>query len=78
VDSGNEAVARPLLQEMEKQIERHELEQWEPRTIVAQPLSLLYRCRQKLDSRPDLDDLFERISRLDPLAGLKLDHRSDD
>jgi type VI secretion system protein ImpA len=73
VDRGYAAVAQPLLQEMSEQIERHSLEQWEARETVAQPLGLLYQCRKQSDGGySGVEELFLRVSRLDPLLGIQL------
>jgi type VI secretion system protein ImpA len=78
VDRGYEAVALPLLQEMVEQVERHSLEQWEARTTVAQPLGLLYRCKQKSgDGYSGAEELFLRVSRLDPMLGIQLSARGN-
>jgi type VI secretion system protein ImpA len=72
VESGFEAVALPILQEMTKQVEKHSLEEWEAGETVAQPLGLLYRCLDRLGYGPsDKEALYLRICRLDPLQAMK-------
>src|SRR5581483_4990699 len=42
--AGKAAIAAPVLKELAAEIEQRRLEDWEAADIVAQPLSLLYRC----------------------------------
>jgi type VI secretion system protein ImpA len=72
VDTGRDAVAKPILKELLGQIERHQLEEWEEGNMVARPLGLLYRCLQVLgdDAEVDREDLYRRICRLDPLQAI--------
>ena len=73
VDAGMEAVAVPILRELLDQIENHKLEEWEAGDAVAEPLSLLFLCLTRLDSREvDRDDLYVRICRLDPVRAVRL------
>ncbi|HEY7636881.1 MAG TPA: type VI secretion system protein TssA [Gemmatimonadales bacterium] len=75
VDSGLESVAVPILQELLTLVENHKLAEWEAGELVAEPLTLLYRCIEKL---PDLGGdhsqatLYPRICSLDPLQALSL------
>jgi type VI secretion system protein ImpA len=75
VDSGLESVAIPILQELLTLVENHKLAEWEAGELVAEPLTLLYRCIEKL---PDLGGdysqatLYPRICSLDPLQALSL------
>jgi len=71
VEGGLEAVALPILREMVEQIERHSLEEWEEGETVARPLSLLYRCMEKMDGDAgERQDLYLRICRLDPMQAM--------
>lgn len=73
VESGHESVARPLLEDMMQQIEKHTLEEWEDGETVALPLGLLYRCLVSLDGDESLrDSLYERVCRLDPMRAMQL------
>ena len=73
VSEGMEAVALPILQEMMELIERHSLEDWEAGETVAQPLSLLYTCMDRTQADAGKkEELYLRICRLDPLAGMRL------
>ena len=71
VESGQEAIALPILQDLAAEIEAHKLEDWESGDMVAEPLALLYRCLRKLNGDPALlESLYVRICRLDPLQAL--------
>jgi type VI secretion system protein ImpA len=77
VDSGLEAVAVPILQELLALIENHKLAEWEAGELVAEPLTLLYRCIDKLPPDTVGGDhtqatLYPRICSLDPLQALSL------
>jgi type VI secretion system protein ImpA len=77
VDSGLEAIAVPILQELLTLIEAHRLAEWEAGELVAEPMALLYRCIEKLP--PDTvagehtrASLHPRICSLDPLQAMTL------
>jgi type VI secretion system protein ImpA len=71
VDSGLEAVALPILEELAAQIEEFRLQEWEAGDLVAQPLALLWRCLDKLDRDEDTkQELYLRICRLDPVQAI--------
>ncbi len=71
VESGQEAIALPILQDLAAEIEAHKLEDWESGDMVAEPLALLYRCLRKLNGDATLlESLYVRICRLDPLQAL--------
>jgi type VI secretion system protein ImpA len=71
VESGQEAIALPILQDLAAEIEAHKLEDWESGDMVAEPLALLYRCLRKLNGDAALlESLYVRICRLDPLQAL--------
>ena len=77
VDSGLESVAVPILQELLALIEAHKLAEWEAGELVAEPLTLLYRCIEKLPPDTVGGDhtqatLYPRICSLDPLQALSL------
>ncbi len=77
VDAGYETVATPLLQEMLQQIESHSLEQWEAGETIAQPLVLMYHCMKKVEDTSEMESLFLRVSRLDPLQAIQLSNSAD-
>jgi type VI secretion system protein ImpA len=75
VEAGLTSVATPMLEDMVEQITKHDLENWEDRETVAQPLALLYRCKQAVaeyEGDPDTQALFLRVARLDPMQGIRL------
>jgi type VI secretion system protein ImpA len=68
---GHERIAHPILEQLASEIDSRGLEGWEASSAVAQPLALLYRCLEKLDTAPDLKQkVYDRICRLDPLQAL--------
>ncbi len=72
VAAGREAIAMPILEDLEKQIDTNKLEEWESGEVIAQPLVLLYRCRAKANAdAAALQTLYLRICRLDPLQALQ-------
>jgi len=71
MSTGNEAIAYPILEEMAADIERLKLEEWETAEVVAHPLTLLFRCLNKLDGgEEEKRKLYARICRLDPMQAL--------
>ena len=68
---GYERIAHPILEQLAAEIDSRGLEGWEAAPSVAQPLALLYRCLEKLNTAPDLKQkVYDRICRLDPLQAL--------
>jgi type VI secretion system protein ImpA len=74
VDSGLEAVATPILEEMLEVIESHRLEEWEAGSLVAQPLALLYRCLKTDEDNnySTMQTLYLRLCRLDPVQAISV------
>ncbi len=71
LDSGQEGVAMPILEELAAEIDRRNLEEWEFGEVLARPLALLYKCMVKQDR--DHDErmkLYARVCRLDPFEAL--------
>jgi type VI secretion system protein ImpA len=66
--TGHETLAEPILEELAQSIDLHQLDVWESREIVAQPLVMLYKL-QRDDAVKQ--KLYARISRLDPLQALE-------
>jgi type VI secretion system protein ImpA len=66
VERGDGTVARPILDELMKEIQEHNLEEWEAGEAVAKPLGLLYRCLGQGED-PLRQQTYQRICRLDPL-----------
>ena len=77
VDSGLESIAVPILLELLALIDNHKLADWEGGDLVAEPMSLLYRCLEKLPPEVAAADhsketLYPRICSLDPLQAMAL------
>jgi type VI secretion system protein ImpA len=72
VESRMDAVARPILEEMQGAIETHQLSEWEAGDVVAQPLALLYRCIRRTDGQGYGEELYQTVCRLDPMLGMRV------
>lgn len=71
--AGRAELAAPILQDLSGEIERRNLEAWEPADMLSHPLALLFRCLAKLDaSAEEKQKLYARICRLDPLQALSI------
>jgi type VI secretion system protein ImpA len=71
--SGYEAIAFPILEEIGKEIQQRNLEEWEAPDMLAHPLVLLLRCLHKLDGSPEVrQQVYARICRLDPIQALSV------
>jgi type VI secretion system protein VasJ len=76
ISGGKPDVARPILEGLLAEADRHQLEDWEPE-LCASLLSALFLCR-KATSKPGTDEdsvwskIFGRLCRLDPAAALRL------
>jgi type VI secretion system protein ImpA len=66
--TGHETLAQPILEELAQSIDQHQLDEWESREIVAQPLVMLYKLQRE---EPAKQKLYARISRLDPVQALE-------
>lgn len=81
LDAGKVALAAPQLEELEKEIQQHELEVWEPRLCLEVYTALLTARRTLLkDTRratPELaqktSQLYDRLCRLNVMAAMSLD-----
>jgi type VI secretion system protein ImpA len=72
--TGNDDIARPILQELAEEIERRGLEAWEGSDLIGPPLALLYRCFAA-NGNGEIEErhkLYARICRLDPARALTL------
>jgi type VI secretion system protein ImpA len=68
---GRDAIAFPLLNDLAAEIELRKLEEWEPPDAVAHPLSLLFRCLNKMEAgTEEKQRLYDRICRLDPAQAM--------
>jgi hypothetical protein len=73
IDSGNEPMALPILEQLAIEIESRSLEDWEPSENIAHPLSLLYRCLARTDRESDsVKKLYAKLCRLDPVAAMSI------
>jgi type VI secretion system protein ImpA len=73
LSTNHEVVAYPILQGLSDEIESRKLEGWEQPELLAQALSLLFRCGSKLKEDPEFkQQLYARICRLDPMLALDL------
>jgi type VI secretion system protein ImpA len=71
--TGNETVAEPILQELSEEIDRRKLAEWELADVVAQPLTLLYRCLDRApEAAAEKRGLYARICRLYPAGAVRL------
>jgi len=79
-DAGKEHVAAPLLEGLDREMQRHGLEDWEP-GLALRVLEGLYRCRKRLAERrggtPEdaarAEEIFARLCRIDPATGAALE-----
>lgn len=73
IDSGNESMALPILEQLATEIETRGLEDWEPSETIAHPLTLLYRCLSRVDRESDVvKKLYAKLCRLDPVAAMSM------
>jgi type VI secretion system protein ImpA len=71
--TGNEAVAEPVLQELSEEIDRRKLAEWELADVIAQPLTLLYRCLDRApEAAAEKRGIYARICRLYPAGAVRL------
>jgi type VI secretion system protein VasJ len=76
ISGGKPEVARPILEGLLTEADRHQLEVWEPE-LCGSLLSALYLCR-KATAKPGPEEdsvwstVFNRLCRLDPAAALRL------
>jgi len=73
IDSGNEPMALPLLEQLAAEIESRGLEDWELSDTIAHPLLLLYRCMARSDKDGEAArKLYAKLCRLDPVAAMNV------
>jgi type VI secretion system protein ImpA len=71
--TGNESIGLPVLEELDDEIERRRLEEWEAPELVAQPLAMLVSCLDRSSGNVERRQrLYARICRLDPARALTL------
>ena len=67
METGNEAIAQSILEQLAAEIDARHLDEWEPAESIAHPLLLLYRCQIRHDREsPAAKALFAKLCRLDP------------
>jgi hypothetical protein len=76
VSQGDSGVARPILDELLKEVDEHKLEDWEAGELVARPLGLLYQCLSAQEGQVR-QQIYQRICRLDPLLARSVGERDD-
>ncbi len=72
VEAGLFAVAVPLLEQLLAEIDEFKLEEWEAGSVVATPMSLLWRSYDRTDNHHLKEPLYLRICRLDPVQAIAL------
>jgi type VI secretion system protein ImpA len=70
VQSGNRAVAVPVLQGLVREVEERKLESWEPCGTVARPYALLLQCAPM--AKLDTQSIFARLCSIDPSTALTI------
>lgn len=66
-------VAHPMLEQLAREMEQRNLEEWEAGEILAQPLALLLKCLEKTsNSTVDRAAIFARLCHIDPAAAIHL------
>ena len=76
ISRGEMAVARPILDDLLKEVDEHKLEDWEAGEVVARPLGLLYRCLNQGEI-PLKQQIYQRICRMDPLLARSIGEPTD-
>ncbi len=75
VGAGQNKVAHPVLEELVKEIEHRNLEEWEASEMIAEPLALLLQCLDpSSDTNGQREALFSRLCRIDPIAAMNVSH----
>jgi type VI secretion system protein ImpA len=70
VGAGQGKVAYPVLEELVKEIDQRQLEEWESTDMIAPPLALLLKCLDGSENGPMRESVFNRLCRIDPLAAM--------
>jgi type VI secretion system protein ImpA len=73
MQAGRAAVAFPILKEVTTEIFERRLEDWEPASVVVNPLVLYYRCLQELGvDGEERQRIYATVCRLDPVRAFEL------
>ncbi len=70
VGAGQAKVAYPVLEELVKEIDERQLEEWEATDMIAPPFALLLRCLGKDSTNGLRETVFSRLCRIDPIAAM--------
>jgi type VI secretion system protein ImpA len=70
VGAGQGKVAFPVLEELVKEIDQRQLEEWEATDMIAPPLALLLKCIDGSENGGVRDTVFARLCRIDPIAAM--------
>jgi type VI secretion system protein ImpA len=70
VNAGQGKVAFPVLEELVKEIDHRQLEEWEATDMIAPPFALLLRCLGKNGDETLRENVFSRLCRIDPIAAM--------
>jgi type VI secretion system protein ImpA len=70
VNAGQGKVAFPVLEELVKEIDQRQLEEWEATEMISPPFALLLRCLGKDSSNGMRETVFARLCRIDPIAAM--------
>jgi type VI secretion system protein ImpA len=72
VNAGQGKVAFPVLDELVKEIDQRQLEEWEATEMIAPPFALLLRCLGKNADENLRETVFSRLCRIDPIAAMEV------
>jgi type VI secretion system protein ImpA len=72
MSAGQAKVAYPVLDELIKEFDQRQLEEWEGNELIASPLALLLRCLDSSENRGEREIIFARLCRIDPLAAMNV------
>jgi type VI secretion system protein ImpA len=70
VNAGQGKVAYPVLEELVKEIDQRQLEEWEATEMISPPFALLLRCLGKNGDDTLRENVFARLCRIDPVAAM--------
>jgi type VI secretion system protein ImpA len=70
VGAGQGKVAYPVLEELVKEIDQRQLEEWEGAEMIAPPLALLLKCLDGTENGGMRETVFARLCRIDPIAAM--------
>jgi type VI secretion system protein ImpA len=70
VGAGQGKVAYPVLEELVKEIDQRQLEEWEATDMIAPPLALLLKCLDGSENGGMRETVFARLCRVDPIAAM--------